>query len=188
MGQDDVAKRLAIRLKKTRKDRGLSLEALAKLSGVSRSMLSQIERGESSPTVSSLWNLTQALRVDFSGLLDGSSKEASKIIELIKADRVPIIQSQGEGCDIKILSAPEDVGQTEVYDISFTPVGELTSQPHRKGCIEQLTVLDGKILITVDKIKQSLEIGDTIRYHADVIHSIKANDVKSRCILVVKGS
>ena len=43
---------------------------MAKLSGVSRSMVSQIERGVSSPTISTLWNLTKALKVDFAGLLE----------------------------------------------------------------------------------------------------------------------
>ena len=69
----EVTTRLANRLKEERSAKGLSLDALAKLSGVSRSMLSQIERGESSPTVASLWNLTKALNVDFAFLLDQES-------------------------------------------------------------------------------------------------------------------
>ena len=64
----EITTRLADRLKEERAAKGLSLDALAKLSGVSRSMLSQIERGESSPTVASLWNLTRALNIDFSTL------------------------------------------------------------------------------------------------------------------------
>ncbi|MGB0508372.1 MAG: helix-turn-helix domain-containing protein, partial [Pikeienuella sp.] len=79
---NDIAERLASRLKNERRDKGLSLEALAKLSGVSRSMLSQIERGESSPTVASLWNLTRALNVDFAGLLDDSAGADNAIHEL----------------------------------------------------------------------------------------------------------
>ena len=67
----DILERLSSRLKQTRTSKGLSLDALAKLSGVSRSMLSQIERGESSPTVATLWNLSQALQVDLSGSAGG---------------------------------------------------------------------------------------------------------------------
>jgi transcriptional regulator with XRE-family HTH domain len=69
--RSDIHDRLAASLREARKARGLSLDAVAKLSGVSRSMVSQIERGESSPTVATLWNLTQALQVDFAGLLEG---------------------------------------------------------------------------------------------------------------------
>ena len=71
ISRTDIHDRLAAALRKARKARGLSLDAVAKLSGVSRSMVSQIERGESSPTVATLWNLTQALQVDFAGLLEG---------------------------------------------------------------------------------------------------------------------
>ena len=58
---EELSKRLAKRLKEARKERALSLDALSKLSGVSRSMLSAIERSESSPTVAILWNLTQCI-------------------------------------------------------------------------------------------------------------------------------
>ena len=64
---------LPARLKEARRAQGLSLDAVAKLSGVSRSMVSQIERGESSPTIATLWNLTRALQVDFAGLLDADA-------------------------------------------------------------------------------------------------------------------
>ena len=53
----DVLSRMALRLKEARKTKNLSLDAVAKLSGVSRSMVSQIEHGESSPTVSTLWTV-----------------------------------------------------------------------------------------------------------------------------------
>ena len=72
---DSILEELPTRLKKARKDQGLSLDAIANISGVSRSMVSQIERGESSPTIATLWNLTRALNVDFAGLLDQSSSE-----------------------------------------------------------------------------------------------------------------
>ena len=67
---DAILQALPIRLKEARKAQGLSLDAIANLSGVSRSMVSQIERGESSPTISTLWNLTRALKVDFAGLME----------------------------------------------------------------------------------------------------------------------
>ena len=67
---DAILSLLPARLKDARREKALSFDAVAKLSGVSRSMVSQIERGESSPTISTLWNLTKALQVDFAGLLE----------------------------------------------------------------------------------------------------------------------
>ena len=60
---DPLLQSLPGRLKAARAALGLSLDAVSKRSGVSRSMVSQIERGESSPTISTLWNLTRALQV-----------------------------------------------------------------------------------------------------------------------------
>ena len=85
--RSDIHDRLAASLREARKTRGLSLDAVAKLSGVSRSMVSQIERGESSPTVATLWNLTQALQVDFAGLMEGRPEVG---IDVIRAGAAPV--------------------------------------------------------------------------------------------------
>lgn len=83
----EIAVRLSSRLKEERAAKGLSLDALAKLSGVSRSMLSQIERGESSPTVASLWNLTRALNVDFSTCLTRGRRRPARSAKLCMQTR-----------------------------------------------------------------------------------------------------
>ncbi|MGI9484273.1 MAG: helix-turn-helix domain-containing protein [Hyphomicrobiales bacterium] len=183
----EITMRLANRLKEERASKGLSLEALAKLSGVSRSMLSQIERGESSPTVASLWNLTRALNVDFSELLDEESASNGPIFEFVRNDQVPFIERKGSGCLIRILSAPEDVGETEVYDIQFEKGAVLDSAPHKKGCVEHLTALQGKLTVTSDNQKVEVSTGDTVRYAADKDHSIAAKD-KARALLIVKNA
>ena len=115
--RSDIHDRLAASLREARKARGLSLDAVAKLSGVSRSMVSQIERGESSPTVATLWNLTQALQVDFAGLLEGRPAPG---IEITRASAAPVI-ARSPGVRIRILSPAEAVGEHEVYDLSFEP-------------------------------------------------------------------
>ncbi|MGI9386403.1 MAG: helix-turn-helix domain-containing protein [Methyloligellaceae bacterium] len=188
MAKHLISERLASRLKEARKSRGLSLDSLAKLSGVSKSMLSQIERAESSPTVASLWNLTQALNVDFSGLLDDGPKERSPIREVVRAENVPVINSHGTGCRIRILSAPENVGGTEIYELEFDADGILDSDPHRAGCVENLTVFDGKLLVTTDGVSATVGSGDTVRYVADRPHSIAAQSKAARAVLIVEGA
>ncbi|MBL1435942.1 MAG: helix-turn-helix transcriptional regulator [Rhodobacteraceae bacterium] len=182
-----ISERLAKRLKETRKGKGLSLEATARLSGVSRSMLSQIERCESSPTVATLWNLTRALQVDFAGLLD-EGRADSAILEIMRANRTPTIDSQGEGCRIRILSPPDQVGQLEVYEISFTQNGVLLSDPHRLGCVEHLTVLEGMLTVTAGTESAELDTGDTIRYAADSRHGIRATGKPAKALLIVQNS
>jgi len=183
----EITTRLANRLKEERAAKGLSLDALAKLSGVSRSMLSQIERGESSPTVSSLWNLTRALNVDFSTLLDQENEPNHPIHEVMRSEQTPVIRNRAAKCVIRILSAPEEVGATEVYDIRLEKGATLESAPHKKGCLEHLTVLEGDIQVISDGEEAGVSAGDTIRYAADVEHAIRAPEA-ARVLLIVQNT
>ena len=180
--RSDIHDRLAASLRAARKARGLSLDAAAKLSGVSRSMVSQIERGESSPTVATLWALTQALQLDFAGLLEGRPAPG---IEVTRASAAPVIQRGG--VTIRILSAPEFVGTHEVYELAFRAGASLTSDPHSPGCREHLTVLEGRLTITSGDATDALTPGDVARYPADRPHQIAA-DGPARAILIVQDS
>lgn len=181
----EITARLAARLKEERKSKGLSLDALANLSGVSRSMLSQVERGESSPTIASLWNLTQALNVDFSTLLDEDSEPLHPIREIVRCDTTPQIHNRAAGCSIRILSSTSDVGGTEVYDITFQPDAALESTPHKSGTVEHLTVLEGRLMVTSGEETAEVCVGDTIRYAADLDHAIRA-PAAARGLLIVR--
>ena len=178
---DAILALLPTRLREARQAQGLNLDAVAKLSGVSRSMVSQIERGESSPTIATLWNLTRALQVDFAGLLEESGGDA---IEVLRANDVPSIANRGTGCTIRILSAPKDAGRHEVYELRLTEGGLLDSQPHRRGAREQLTVIEGQVAVTSGGAKDTAHQGDTLRYAADVPHTIMAARA-SRVFLIV---
>jgi XRE family transcriptional regulator, regulator of sulfur utilization len=180
--RSDFHDRLAASLKAARKARGLSLEAAAQLSGVSRSMVSQIERGESSPTVATLWNLTQALQVDFAGLLEGRARPG---IEVTRAAAAPVIGR--DGVTIRILSPAEAVGQNEVYELDFSPGARLVSDPHGPGCREHLTVIDGRLRVVSGAEAADLGPGDVARYGADRAHEIAAEG-PARAILIVQGS
>ncbi|WP_342848955.1 XRE family transcriptional regulator [Ahrensia kielensis] len=179
---DEILTLLPARLKEARRAKGLSLDAVTKLSGVSRSMVSQIERGESSPTISTLWNLTRALQVDFAGLLADSQGDR---IEVLRGDAVPTIENHGNGCAIRILSPPEEAGKHEVYELRFEAGGVLASQPHTAGTREHLTLIEGKLTVASGLASDHLIAGDTARYSADVEHSISA-DEPSRAFLVVQ--
>lgn len=169
---DAILSLLPARLKDARRAKGLSLDAVAKLSGVSRSMVSQIERGESSPTISTLWNLTKALQVDFAGLLEDDHDSR---VEVLRSGNVPTIENHGTGCSIRILSPPEEAGRHEVYDLQFSQDGVLASLPHAQGAREHLTVIEGQLTVSSGDAVEQLSTGDTARYAADVPHKINAD-------------
>lgn len=183
---ESITDRLAERLRAARKAKGLSLDAVAGISGVSRSMVSQIERGESSPTVATLWNLTQALGVDFAGLLEAKPAPG---IEVTREAAAPVMTGHGKGVRIRILSPAETVGDHEVYDLSFQPGGSLVSAPHSPGCREHLTVIEGALRVVSGAEEAEIGQGDTARYAADRAHAIhEASGRAARAILIVQGS
>ena len=147
-------------------------------------MVSQIERGESSPTVATLWNLTQALQVDFAGLMEGRPDPG---IEVTHAAAAPVMM-RGEGVRIRILSPAEAVGEHEVYDVSFAPGARLVSDAHSSGCREHLTVIEGVLRVRSGEDTALLNAGDVARYAADRAHEIAADGGAARAILIVQGS
>ncbi|MDO6730662.1 XRE family transcriptional regulator [Marinovum sp. 2_MG-2023] len=183
---DDILALLPARLKEARRTQGLSLDAVAKLSGVSRSMVSQIERGESSPTIATLWNLTRALQVDFAGLLE--EEVQTNRIEVLRADQIPTIDNMGAGCRIRIFSPPEEAGRNELYELLFDAGGRLDSQAHKRGTVETLSVISGRLEVTSGEAIARLEPGDSARYAADLPHRIRALDGDAKAFLIVQDS
>ena len=129
-------------IQQLRKARKLTLEQLSALSGVSRSMLSQIERSETNPTFAVVWSLTQALDIDFTDLVSGNASKANlSPVDVVPADHVPLISSPDGACRLRILSPPNLAGKTEWYMVEIDPGGALTSAPHSPRTRDRETVL-----------------------------------------------
>ncbi len=176
------------RLKEERKARAMTLTDLASASNVSRSMLSQIERGEANPTFATLWSLTQALGLKLEDLTHvGAPILPISAIKIAPAHFTPEIRSEDGLCTLRILSPAESVGALEWYDIQMNPGGALISNAHRHGACEHLTALDGDFEIEVNQIVETVSPGATARYPADVPHSIRNRGARAaRAVLVVR--
>jgi transcriptional regulator with XRE-family HTH domain len=169
-----------------RKARKLTLEQLAARSGVSRSMLSQIERNEANPTFAVLWSLTQALGIEFSTLIAGNAVATHRDgIEVVPAVHTPEIRSADGKCVLKILSPPRLAGETEWYDVEIAPGGTLRSTPHAPGAFEHFTALTEGFAIDSAGSTARLKAGETARYAADVPHAISNTGRRSARGLLV---
>jgi transcriptional regulator with XRE-family HTH domain len=161
-------------IQRERKARNLTLEQLAALSGVSKSMLSQIERGQANPTFAVLWSLTRALRIDFNDLVQSGAVPAgdTSAIELVTASNTPEISNADGSCRLRILSPPKLAGATEWYELEIAPLGSLDSAPHAAGAFEHFTALSTGFEVSSGGSSQTLKAGETARYAADVPHRI----------------
>ena len=174
-------------LQRRRKSLGLTLEQLADRSGVSKSMLSQVERGEANPTFAVLWALTRALGIELTDLLHGGCAPVERrVIELVKLEHTPEIRSADGRCTLRILSPPRLAGWTEWYELDMLPAGRMHSAPHAAGTMEHLTANTGGFEITTAGETRLLKAGETARYPADAPHCI-TNRAKTpaRGLLVV---
>ncbi|MBO9587585.1 helix-turn-helix domain-containing protein [Devosia sp.] len=170
-----------------RKARHLTLEQLAARSGVSKSMLSQIERGEANPTFAVLWGLTQALQLDLSELVGGGiSQKQAETIEVVSLAHTPEIRSPKGDWTLRILSPPNLASQVEWYEVEIAPGKSLASSPHSAGTTEHLTAWTDGLTVISGGSSQKLAKGETARYRADLPHEI-VNDstAPARALMVV---
>jgi XRE family transcriptional regulator, regulator of sulfur utilization len=177
--------RVGAALAALRERRGLSLDEVSRQAGVSKSMLSQIERGHANPTVAVVWRLATAFGVPLGDLL-GDDKPAEPLLATVPAHATPLLASPDGKCALRILGPIDLAGRFEWYLLSVQPGGALDSRAHEPGSREHLTVHAGTLEVRAGAESARLRAGETARYAVDVPHRIH-NPAKSaaQALLVV---
>ncbi|SIS84948.1 transcriptional regulator, XRE family with cupin sensor [Neptunomonas antarctica] len=178
---------LGAAMKQRRKALGLNLSQLAELSNVSRSMLSEIERGNANPTFTNLWNITQALGVSIDELAHSSAENQPPAIERQDAINTPRMHSEDKGCELVALNPVATATEFEWYQLIIQPGSQLESDAHVRDTQEHLSVIEGQMTVILhDDVSTTAAMGDTLRYPADIKHCIKnPGDKPARAFLVV---
>ncbi|MDP2366765.1 helix-turn-helix domain-containing protein [Rhodoferax sp.] len=156
-----------------RQQQSLSLDELSRRAGVSKSMLSQIERAQANPTVAVVWRLANALGVPMGDLLGNTPAPSAPVIDLVAVHATPSLRSPDGLCELRILGPIDLAGQFEWYHLSLQVGSALESQAHEDGTREHLTAVSGTLEVRSGDEKQRLKIGETARYAADRPHSIR---------------
>jgi transcriptional regulator with XRE-family HTH domain len=172
-------------LQRLRLARGLTLEDLSRIAGVSKSMLSQIEREKANPTIAITWRLANALGVQIGELLS-SEVRAVDLIRVVESHEIPTLPGSHAGYSLRILGPMDLAGKYEWYELTLQPGGELASQAHDPGTNEHLTVITGTVELEVGAEKRKIKHGATARYPADQTHAIRnAGKAEAKALLVV---
>lgn len=169
-------------LKRLRAEQSLSLDALARLSGVSKSMLGQIERGEANPTISTVWRIAKGLKVSFTALMDHPHEE----LEIVRReDIVPLIENDGVRNYPAFLFDAER--GFEMYTVDMEPGAYLQAEPHTPGSEEFVSVAVGALSIRIDEEEYALGTGDSIRFKCDVPHAYHNDSAeKTRLVMLIR--
>lgn len=166
-----INENLGRRVKKLRADHGWSLEELAAASGVSRSMLSEIERERANPTLTVAFRIARAFGLTLQELIESAESGASKIQVIRAGDRAQVYRSDKQ-CEIRTLSPLNLEKDVEFYQLRLRPGGALRSQAHFESTREFLTVEQGSVRIESGADAETLAKGDSGTYRADLPHAI----------------
>ncbi len=172
-------------LQRLRLARGLTLEDLSRIAGVSKSMLSQIEREKANPTIAITWRLANALGVQIGELL-ATAERQTETVRVIEAHEIPTLPGHHAGYVLRILGPLELASKYEWYELTLAPGGELASQGHDPGAQEHLTLLHGTVEVEVGPDKKKMKLGSTARYPGDQQHIIRnVGKTEAKALLVV---
>ncbi len=166
----DLAPIVGGNLRRLRTRRGLSLEKLSQLSGVSRAMLGQIELGQSAPTINVLWKIARALEVTFSALI--SSRTQSGVLVLRSTD-AKVLTSKDRTFASRALFPFDEPRRVEFYELRLAQGGIERADAHAPGTAENLVVSAGTIEIDVGGETHRLDAGDSILFEADSPHAYR---------------
>lgn len=167
----DLTPVVSANLRRLRVKRGLSLERLAKASGVSRAMLGQIELGQSTPTINVLWRIARALEVSFSALISQCEKANTTVV--LKHERAKLLTSQDGSFSSRALFPFDEPRKVEFYELRLQPGGVEEADPHPPGTTENLLVSAGALALRVDTSSFQLSQGDAVHFEADVPHEYR---------------
>lgn len=153
-------------LKEIREHRNLSLDRLADLTGVSKSMLRQIETGRSSPTIATIWKIANGLRLSFTALV--SKRHPDVAIMDFKGSKPLTAKSKRYRLFPLIPFDPEHA--FEIYHVEIEPKTTYEGEPHEGNVEEYVFVLRGKLEITVEENHYSVKANQFIRFIANRPH------------------
>lgn len=172
---DDLNVLIGNNLMKLRKERGCSLDQVAQLSNVSKSMLSQIEKGKKTPTVTTLWKIASGLNVSTSLLMDNPKPEVNYVS---CKDLIPLVENNGNFKAFPLLPFNTET-YFEVYQMHIAPNSEHKSNPHTSKVKEYVFISEGKLTIDVNNTKYSVANNEALVFPGDIKHTYINDTAKS---------
>jgi transcriptional regulator with XRE-family HTH domain len=179
----DLTPIVGANLRRLRTKRGLSLERLARASGVSRAMLGQVELGHSTPTINVLWKISTALGLPFSALITDLGATRPTVL---RAAGARVLTSHDGAFVSRALFPFDRPREVEFYELRLAPASVEKADPHPPGTKENLVVVEGALEMVIAGNRHRLATDDAILFDADVPHEYwNHGDVPLRMYLVM---
>ncbi|MBS4188802.1 helix-turn-helix transcriptional regulator [Bacillus sp. FJAT-49705] len=166
---DNIQKNIGENLRNIRKTRGYSLDAASEITGVSKAMLGQIERGESNPTVTTLWKIASGLQVSFSSLI----KEEPSDVLLVDLKSISPVMESNRDYRVYPIFPFDPRKKFEIYIVEIEPGCKHSSDKHTEGVEEFITVMTGFLEVHIGNQQIQIQTGNSIRFLANKMHTYK---------------
>lgn len=182
---DNITEIIGRNLKMYRVIKGYSLEKTAELTGVSKAMLGQIERGESNPTVTTLKKISTGLELSFTSLMN----EDISSVKIIKKNELEPVYENNKNVEVYPIVPFNFDKQFEVYLTILHPGAYYIADPHNEGVKEHITVNQGTLEVELDNITYSISTDETIIFDGNKQHIYKnQGDTIVKCIMIINYS
>lgn len=180
--EGDAAKSLPANLRRLRQEAQLTLDGLAERSGVSRAMISKIERGASVPTATVLGKLAAALQISLSQLLGEFHARQPR---LHRKESQTTYHDPTSGFERRSLSPVFEDGAVDLA-LNVLPPGESVEfPPHHTGVEEYLVVHEGALTVLLDGRRFDVRSGDMLFYPSDRVHEFRNEGERSAVFYIV---
>ncbi len=163
---DYLSKNISLNLKKIRLGKKMSLDDVSELTGVSKSMLGQIERGDSNPTISTIGKIVSGLRVTVDDLIY-SSINSTYLVNREKL--IPVKEIEGQYAVFNYFPCDKS-RDFEIYGITVQPDGIYKSGSHGERTTEYIVVTKGTLTLKIDNEFYEIKEGDAFRFDCDKEH------------------
>jgi len=178
----DINRIISDNLRKVRTDMNYSLDKVSELTGISKSMLGQIERGESTPTVTTLWKISNGLKVSFSSLMEDKTGDT----EIITEDRAPKLDDTDEGCTVYAFIPYSPEMGFESYVMELAPGCTHESEAHANAGYEFVYVVKGEMCIKTSGIIHRVTENQMLKFDANSAHSYMNDTGKTaKCHIII---
>lgn len=170
----ELSKIIALNLKELRNQRNLTLGQLSKLSGISKAMLSDIEKGNSNPTINTIWKIANGLNIPYTKLLEGIEKETT----LIRKTESVMQAGETEHYRVYCYYRSTPVRNFELFYVELDAKSSNSSIGHSEKAQEYIFIIQGKLMLLTDTGDYILNEGDSLMFDSSIGHTyINEQDV-----------
>ncbi len=178
-----IAKDVAARITQLRQQKNFTMAKLADITGITRSMISQVEKGEALPSLQTLSRIAEALGISLSSFFDMDSSINREDDIIVRAGTNKRINMPGNDVWYNILT-PSRTTPMEFLLVEFPPGNEERTLFQHEG-VEYFYVLEGEVTITIDNVSYTISAGDSGSFDSSLPHYTRNDTDKVAKIIIV---